>query len=190
MATAPALDHPVTPEELLTWEDGTKYELVDGVPLGRHVSELSSRTNTRFIIAIGQYVIATGIGDVYDAEVQVRAFPWAPSMVRKPDAAFVSRSRPPFQDAGYLEVAPDWVLETVSISDSVRAVREKVDLWLKAGVRMVWVADPAAREVTVYRPGQRPRIFTAEDTITGEDVIAGFRTTVADLFPRPAAADA
>jgi Uma2 family endonuclease len=187
MAALPALDRRITPEELLELEDGTKYELIDGVPVERLVSTDSSRTTIRFVLQLGAFVLSRGLGEFYDSELQVRAFPWEPSLVRKPDAAFVTASRSPARDTGYLEIAPDWVLETISLNDGARETREKVDLWLRAGVRMVWVAYPEAREIYVYRTGARPEVFTAEDRITGEDVIAGFSAAVADLFPEPAA---
>jgi Uma2 family endonuclease len=190
MATAPTLDRTYTPEELLALEDGTKYELIDGIPVERHVSRESSRTNVRFAIVIAQFVLAEGLGEIYDAEVQVRAFRWNPSLVRKPDLAFVDRSRAQPGDSGYLEIAPDWVLETVSPNDGVQEVREKVEMWLRAGVRMVWVAYPPQREITVYRPGARPQLLTADDEISGEDVIPGFQCPVADLFPAPITAPA
>ena len=185
MATAPTLDRTYTPEELLALEDGTKYELIDGIPVERHVSETSSHTTVLFTLAIGRYIMSNRLGRFYDSELQVRAFPWQPRLVRKPDAAFVERSRVPSSDSGFLELAPDWVLETVSLNDGATEVRAKIDLWLRAGVRMVWVAYPAAREIMVYRPDARPRIFIADDEITREDVIPGFSSVVSDLFPAP-----
>jgi Uma2 family endonuclease len=126
---------------------------------------------------------------VYNAELQVRAFR-EPSLVRKPDAAFVQASRVPVADRGYLELAPDAVVEVVSPNDGAQEVRDKVEQWLSAGVRLVWVAYPSVREIIAYRPGQRPNVFTAADEITGEDVIPGFRTAVADFFPKPSSVTA
>lgn len=59
---------------------------------------------------------------------------------------------------------------------------EKVKAYLKAGTRMVWVVDPVLKTVAMYQPEKPIRIFTNEDTLTGEDVLEGFTCTVAQLF--------
>jgi Uma2 family endonuclease len=91
----------------------------------------------------------------------------------------------PRDDPGFLLVAPDLVVEVVSRHDRWPEVREKAAMWLRAGVRLVWVADPRQREIYVYRPGARPEVFTADDQITGLDVIPGFAAPVASLFHEP-----
>lgn len=77
-----------------------------------------------------------------------------PDTVLAPDAAFVRGERlpPPEQRKGFLELAPDLVVEVVSPSDRASEVTEKALLWLDAGVRLVWVIYPDPRVVAVYRP--------------------------------------
>jgi Uma2 family endonuclease len=190
MATAKTLDRTYTPEELLALEDGTKYELIDGIPVERHVSVKSSHVGVRFAAKWFDHAETTGVGEVYASDLQVRAFPWDPRLVRKPDAAFIRTERVPQEDSGFLEIAPDAVVEVISPNDVMQEVREKVEQWLRAGVRMVWVAYPPQREITVYRPGSKPMLLTADDEIPGEDVIPGFQCPVADLFPAPITAPA
>ncbi len=48
--------------------------------------------------------------------------------------------------------------------------------------RIVWVIDPKWRSVTVYRSASRVTVLTENDELSGEEVIAGFRCVVAELF--------
>jgi Uma2 family endonuclease len=83
---------------------------------------------------------------------------------------------------GYLETIPELVVEVRSTNDTVPALQAKVDEYLAAGVRVVWVADPAQQTVTAHRPGQPSQVFGPTEVLTVPDVIAGFQFPVVDLF--------
>jgi Uma2 family endonuclease len=82
---------------------------------------------------------------------------------------------------GYLETIPDLLVE-IRKNEADKRIASKVKDYLKAGVKVVWVADPQRKTVTAYRRGQRPKVFKETDTLTVEDVIPGFRASVARLF--------
>ena len=100
------------------------------------------------------------------------------------DAVFIANRSLPIRRTpeGYLETIPDLVAEVRSKNDTLPAIQGKVDDYLRAGVGVVWVADPRARTVTEYRPNTEPRVFGEEDTLTVEDVIPGFQLPVRDAF--------
>jgi Uma2 family endonuclease len=52
-------------------------------------------------------------------------------------------------------------------------------------VKLVWIVDPEAREVCVYRPGHDPYVVTENEELTGEDVLPGFRCRVSEFFKLP-----
>jgi Uma2 family endonuclease len=83
---------------------------------------------------------------------------------------------------GYPDVAPDLVVEVLSPHDLFPRVLRKVQQYLKAGVRLVWVVVPEDRSVTVYRSGQEPVILAEGETLSGGDVLPGFQCAVARLF--------
>jgi Uma2 family endonuclease len=107
-----------------------------------------------------------------------------PDRVVGADAVFIANASLPIRlsTEGYLETIPDLVAEVRSKNDSEPQVRQKVADYLSAGVRVVWVADPESRTVTVHRPGQGPQVLGEEDTLTVEDVIPGFQVAVRDIF--------
>ena len=107
-----------------------------------------------------------------------------PDTVRGPDIAFVSQAR--LEQTGipqqFFPGAPDLAVEVVSPSDTMEEIEEKVDDFLAAGTRLVWVVNPRRRTVTVYRPGPQVVILRETDQLTGEDVVPGFACRVGELF--------
>jgi Uma2 family endonuclease len=101
------------------------------------------------------------------------------------DAVFIANRSLPIRESseGYLETIPDLVVEVRSKNDTAPAIQRKVDDYLAAGVRVVWLADPAARTVTAHRRGVEPRVFREDDTLTvEEDIIPGFQLLVRDAL--------
>ena len=100
----------------------------------------------------------------------------------KPDVAFVSTARVPEDETKGSPVPPDLAIEVVSPTDSQWDVSDKVQAYLDAGTRMVWVLDAVLQTVAVYRPDKAFQLFQCDDTLTGEDVVEGFSCQVARFF--------
>ena len=107
-----------------------------------------------------------------------------PDTVRAPDVAFVSSERLGTDEApaGFLKMAPDLAVEVVSPSDSAAAVQSKVEDWLGAGTRLVWVVYPDTRSVTVYRSLNEAEVLSEPDALDGAPVLPDFALPVSDLF--------
>ncbi len=56
--------------------------------------------------------------------------------------------------------------------------------YLEAGARLVWIVDPIARTVTVYRPDGSARVLREDETLDGEDTLRGFSVPLSDLWGR------
>lgn len=175
---------PMTVEEFYRIpDDGLRHELVAGFV----VSEpLSGYPHGRIAAAVVEYLRAYvrthRLGSVLTVDTGF-ILSRNPDTVRGPDVAFVSKARSPDRQAtGAFEGPPDLAVEVLSPSDRAGDVRAKVAEYLSAGTRLVWVVDPETESVTAYRSLFRPRVFGADETLEGEDVIPGFRVTVRDLF--------
>ncbi|MBA3480491.1 MAG: Uma2 family endonuclease [Pirellulales bacterium] len=107
-----------------------------------------------------------------------------PDRVVGADVAFIAKKSLPLKVAreGYLETIPELVVEIRSKNDSLAYMRRKVEHYLKAGVEVVWLADPAATTITIHSPGAEPIIRGAEDTLELPGLIPGFSLPVADVF--------
>ncbi len=181
-----------TTQQLLTAEeffrlpepkDGARQELIRGVvvtlpPSGGRHGACCSRIDRR----IGTYVDDCQSGTVCTNDTGFIS-ERDPDSVRGPDISYWSRERLPEVPSGYIEIPPDLAVEVVSPGDHYARIQKKVKDFLENGVRLVWVAEPEDRSVTVYRPGQMMVILSENDTLTGEDVLPGFSCRVGDLFP-------
>jgi Uma2 family endonuclease len=109
---------------------------------------------------------------------------------RRPDVAFVPFSRWPkdcdVPDANAWEVLPDLMVEVVSPHDYFEDVRDKVDEYLRSGVRLVWVVLPNKQIVEVYESYKQFKVLDRNDELDGGIVLPGFRLPLRELFLKKA----
>jgi len=82
----------------------------------------------------------------------------------------------------FFDVAPELVVEVLAKDDMLAKLVDKIREYFAAGVKLVWVVDPRARRVHVYRSLVDRRELTEADTLSGDDVLPGFTATAARLF--------
>ena len=99
-----------------------------------------------------------------------------------PDIAFVSAARLPEDRRKAFSIPPNLAVEVVSPIDAQFRVVEKALTYLCAGTQLVWVIEPVAKTVTVYRSETDIKTLTRENTLDGEDVVEGFSCQVSQLF--------
>lgn len=161
-----------------------RWELVDG-----ELVEVSPAGGIASKVAlwIGHlltgHVIPRGLGEVFGADGGFVLFP-GQQTVRVPDIAFVRTERLPPEDeqVGFLRLAPDLVVEVISPTDRRTEIEAKIQMYLEAGVRLIWLVDPRARTVAVYAPDQVVQILHGEDQLDGGAVVPGFTMSVTALF--------
>ena len=107
-----------------------------------------------------------------------------PDTVREPDIAYFSAEKIPLDTrvTGYAEAVPDLVVEIASPNDSRPEINDKALMWLRYGVRLVWVVHPDNQTVDQYQDEQPVRTLTSANTLGGEEVLPGFTCLVGDLF--------
>ncbi|MCS7016623.1 MAG: Uma2 family endonuclease [Gemmatales bacterium] len=173
----------ITPDDLLRMARDRRYELVDGQLVEKSMAATASTVTAEIVTLLNQYCQNTQAGIVLVADQGYQCFPHRPNTVRFPDVSFIARARlTPDLAQGHIRIAPDLVVEVLSPGDLAQNVDQRIDDFLKAGVRLLWVVHPEARWVEVHRLGQRGEILRESDTLDGGDVIPGFRVPVRDLF--------
>jgi Uma2 family endonuclease len=106
-----------------------------------------------------------------------------PPTVRGPDLAIQRKTRVPAPDhAGFVDGAPELVIEIASPSDTRPKIGERIADFLHAGARVVWVLYPGRQTVEVHDASGRTRTLPAADDLDGGDVLPGFQVKVATLF--------
>ncbi len=107
-----------------------------------------------------------------------------PDLVRVPDVSFVPWEHVP--DEGipvrFWEGPPTLAVEVVSPDDRATEIRAKVQHYLEAGARLVWILWPDQQAVTIYASDGAVRELGPEEQLDGDDVLPGFVTRVGALF--------
>jgi Uma2 family endonuclease len=106
-----------------------------------------------------------------------------PDTVLAPNVAFIQAGRVVAGlPKGYFPGAPDLAIEVLSPNDRAGEVLAKVQDWLNAGCKGVWVVDPKSQTVAVYNADRKAAILASADSLTGGDLLPGFSTPVAGIF--------
>ena len=175
----------MTADELLLMpKEGMRYELVKGelkemAPAGFEHGIVIAKLTWR----LGQHVEMNNLGVVCGAETGFKIGS-KPDTVRAPDIAFVSAER--LSQIGitkkFWSGAPDLAVEVLSPGDTVDEVGDKVEDWLAAGTKAVWIVSSKLRNVTIYRSLTSIIVLSKNDELDGQDVVPGFRCKVAEIF--------
>ena len=175
----------VTADELLRMpDDGKRYELIEGeliemAPAGLRHGEIAAT----IALLIGVHVRQNDLGSVFVADPGF-FLQREPDTVRAPDVAFIATPRlsPDGVPAGFSDTIPDLVVEVVSPNDRAGQVQEKIEQWIEHGVKLVWVAYPECRSITVYRSLREAHVHHEGDTLSGDPVLPGFSCSVTEIF--------
>ena len=164
--------------------DGRRCELVRGelryiTPAGNEQGRVAHRIG----LLLGQHVDANRLGVIFAAETGF-VVGTQPDTVRAPDAAFVSQQRigRVGKVEGYWPEAPALAAEVISPGDRYTDVKEKTADWLAAGTQMVLIINPRNRSVAVDRSPGQVSILAPGDTLSGDDLVPGWRVAVDDIF--------
>jgi Uma2 family endonuclease len=139
-----------TYDDYLSWDDGVRYELIDGVvymmsPAPNRAHQMISRELSR---QFSNYLKGKKC-EVYAAPFDVRLNNEDKNdTVVQPDITVVCDPSK-LDDKGCVG-APDMVLEILSPSTSSRDKTVKFKRYLRAGVREYWIVDPMDRTLTVH----------------------------------------
>jgi Uma2 family endonuclease len=127
---------------------------------------------------IGNYLDTHPIGLV-GGDANFRLWPERRHESRGPDVSFILKERLPQNLFRFLPMAPDLAVEILSPGDSFMQVMEKVDEYLRQGVKIVWLAIANTREVLVCTSKGK---YSVRDTLTAPELLPGFELPVQDIF--------
>jgi Uma2 family endonuclease len=137
----------------------------------------------KFAYLLTAHVEARKLGKVFAAETGF-VLSRKPDTVVGADVAFIRANRIPAEGLpkGFWEGAPDLAVETISPSDALEDVEDKVDAYLAAGAHAVVVLNPRRKTVTTHRPGQNPLVQHVGEILQLDDEVPGFSCPVAAVF--------
>ncbi|PSO64710.1 MAG: Uma2 family endonuclease [Cyanobacteria bacterium QH_8_48_120] len=167
-------------------ESDDRYELVDG--------ELKPKVSQKFKYSITQLRLLTAINDWCEQQQIGRVLPeWGVLLQRSgndwvpvPDLTYVSYQRlsPEWDEDAPCPVLPELVIEIISPGQSFGELTEKAEDYLSAGIDRIWVVDPQAQSVTVFRKDGRFETLRNNQLIN-DSLLPELELRVADLFSKP-----
>jgi len=159
------------------------FELVKGRLVEKKMSSRSGISTVKLTTRLGSFVESNGLGELM-REVTFRCFPNEPKQVRRPDLAFISRNRlPDLPDNGNVPIPPDLAIEIVSEGDTIVELEDKLIDYRAAAIPLIWVVNPHARNIRIFRPDRRIEELGDTDQLTGDDIVPGFSVKISELFP-------
>jgi Uma2 family endonuclease len=130
-------------------------------------------------IDLGNWNRQTKLGKVFSSST---VFQLPGGGKRSPDAAWVELSRWQAltleQRQKFPPIAPDFVIELRSRTDSLETLQAKMQEYIDSGVRLGWLFNPLNQQVEIYRPGQAKEVRSLPTRLFGENVLPGFELAV------------
>lgn len=190
MVTQHDLVHPsteqealITGEELAAMGDLGRCELVEGrivklsptkMPHGRYELEIA--------YLLRRWIEAKDLGVVMVGEVGIYTHR-DPDTVRGADVLFISHERlAQATPGGFMDVAPELIVEVMSPSDRWSEVRKKIREYFAIGVAAVLIVEPEEQTVSLYRSPTDMREYTGEDIVPLDDVLPDFGFPLKNLW--------
>jgi Uma2 family endonuclease len=146
-------------------------ELIFMSPTGGETGKRNAKLTARFVI----WNESANLGEIFDSST---CFKLPNGAERSPDVAWVEQTRwnalTLEQREKFPPIAPDFVVELMSPSDTLEAAPAKMREYIENGVRLGWLLDRRNRQVEIYRPNQAVEILQAPVRLSGETVLTGF----------------
>ncbi len=140
------------------------------------------RVSFKLALAVGSFVDAEDLGEVFTAPIDVRLGELANPV--QPDILFIHKARLDIIKERWIDGAPDLIVEILSPGNWIDDRRTKYRLYALSGVREYWIVDPDKRQIEVFvlRGGDYELIgrFGPEETARSE-VLPGFAVLVGEV---------
>lgn len=181
----------LTAEEFFQWVQlpanrGHRFELKSGEviempPPGKYLGFVCGNISR----ILGNYAISRRSGYVCTNDAGVIAGR-DPDSVRGPDITFYEDDQTAADmERQYATIPPLLAIEVVSPSDRINEVMLRVRQLVGRGVKVVWVVDPEARDVSVCEAGQQPQLVSGDQPIEGGQHLIDFRCLASEFFTLP-----
>jgi len=123
------------------------------------------------------------LGKVFDSST---GFKLPNGANRAPDASWVILERwnalTSEQKKKFPPICPDFVVELMSPSDSLKETQDKMKEYRDNGARLGWLINRKSRQVEIYRQGAEVEVRSSPATLSGEDVLPGFVLSLESIW--------
>lgn len=159
-------------------------ELLNGVLHVYSPASIEHERIFRFLLSLlNDFLQRKDLGEVLGSHVVMRL---NPNDIPEPDLLVLTPNSKAKLQETYVDGPADLVVEILSPSTRQIDLETKIPLYLREGVRELWIIDPAARTLTVFFPGKDATVYEKDDQVVSR-VIPGFWIKVNWLWPETAA---
>jgi Uma2 family endonuclease len=155
----------------LRFERNANGDLIIMPPTGGETGNRNGRVNQQLF----NWTDVDGTGIAFDSST---CFKLPNGADRSPDASWIKLERwdalSDEEKQKFPPICPDFVIELLSPSDSLKTTQEKMKEYIDNGVRLGILINRKSRQVEIYRPGQEVEVLDSPATVSGEDVLKGF----------------
>ncbi len=155
----------------LKFERNTHGELIIMPPTGGE----TGRRNSSLITDVTLWNRKTQLGQVFDSST---CFKLPNGADRSPDVSWIRQDRwdalTPEQKEKFPPICPDFVIELMSPSDTLKTVQAKMQEYIDNGLQLGWLLNRKDRQVEIYRPEQPVEILRSPISLSGEPILPGF----------------
>ncbi|WP_445626868.1 Uma2 family endonuclease [Nostoc sp. DSM 114167] len=163
----------------IKFERNARGELLIMPPTGGETGNRNIEIAADFVIWNRQ----TQLGICFDSST---CFKLPNGANRSPDVAWIRKERwdtlTPEEQEKFPPIAPDFVLELMSPSDSLKETQEKMQEYIDNGVKLGWLINSKLRQVEIYSLGQPVEILEHPKELLGEDILPGFTLNLAIIW--------
>lgn len=144
----------------------------------------TGKQNFSLSAQLGAWIEKTGLGIGFDSST---GFTLPNGAVKSPDVSWVSNQRwdalsDSQQQEEFSPLAPDFVVELRSSSDSLEQLQAKMREYIANGVSLGWLIDPKTQQLEIYRIGQDVQVLQSPTTVSGEDILPGFELNLQKVW--------
>lgn len=165
--------------ENIRLERTAKGELIIMSPAGGE----TSNSNAGLTAQIWIWNEQNKLGKVFDSS---GGFKLPNGANRAPDASWVTLERwnalTSEEKKKFPPICPDFVVELMSPSDSLKETQDKMKEYRDNGARLGWLINRKSRQVEIYRQGAEVEVLDSPATLSGEDVLPGFVLSLESIW--------
>jgi Uma2 family endonuclease len=163
----------------LKFERNAHGELIIMPPTGGE----TGRRNTNLIIDVGNWNRQTQLGQVFDSST---CFKLPNGADRSPDVSWIRQDRwdtlTPEQKEKFPPICPDFAIELMSPSDTLKTVQAKMQEYIDNGLKLGWLLNRKDEQVEIYRPDQDVERLQSPISLSGEAVLPGFVLNLGSIW--------
>ncbi len=130
---------------------------------------------TDILVELANWAAQDGRGRAYNSNA---GWKLRDGSMRAADAHWISwerlNSMTDAERKGFPRMCPEFVIEVRSETDVLKALQDKMQMWLANGAQLAWLVDPSRKTVEIYRPGQAMEEQVGHSAVYGEGPVGGF----------------